>query len=50
MVVMLRGMPAKPLTGSAGLWIIRPSLLTLTCMGFRPVWIALRDGEQYQNA
>ncbi len=46
-VDMFRGMPMNPLTGSAGLCWSRKLLSTLTWIGFRPVWYALRDGEQY---
>lgn len=44
---MLRGMPAKPATGSAGLWHAASRFSTFTCMGRRPDCSADRDGLQY---
>jgi hypothetical protein len=47
MVVMLRGTPAKPLTGSAGFQMLMSSFRTLTWYGRRPLWIEERVGLQY---
>lgn len=43
---MFLGMPAYPPTGSAGLWTLGSALITFTCTGARPVWMAHRVGEQ----
>lgn len=46
MVVMLRGMPAYPDTGSSGLWAVGAVLPQFTCTGNRPLCSAERDGAQ----
>ena len=47
MPVMLRGMAAKPETGSAGLEISGSAFRGLTWYGLRPLCSAERLGEQY---
>ena len=49
MPVMLRGMPAKPETGSEGFHARTPVLRELTRSGLRPVCSAHRAGEQMRN-
>eukprot|EP01043_Picozoa_sp_COSAG02_P019564 COSAG02_NODE_947_length_15716_cov_7.567971_12_plen_82_part_00 len=44
--VIFLGMPAYPPTRSAGLWTLGSALMTFTCTGARPVWMAHRVGEQ----
>ena len=43
---MFLGMPVNPLTGSLGLAYVGSRFCTLTWIGLRPDWMALRDGEQ----
>ena len=43
---MLRGMPAKPETGSCGFTSVSGSLPVFTWIGLRPVWKLEREGEQ----
>ena len=50
MVDMLRGMPAKPDTGSAGFHSVSASLPVFTCMQLRPVRTEEREGEQNRYA
>jgi len=47
MPVMLRGIAAKPETGSAGFEMSGSALSGLTWYGFRPLCSAERLGEQY---
>ena len=49
-VVMFRGMPAKPDTVSFSLELSGTVLASSTCTGSRPVWKLQRDGEQLLKA
>ena len=49
-VVMFRGMPAKPDTVSFSLKLSGTVLASSTCTGSRPVWKLQRDGEQLLKA
>ena len=44
--VILRGIPAKPDIGSAGLMVVGSSLWKETCTGSLPLCSDARDGEQ----
>jgi len=46
-VVMFRGMPAKPAIGSCLFQIAMSSFSTFTWNGRRPLWIEERVGLQY---